>query len=99
MSFSINQGTGVTVAVTASSSNTALTGFATVQQVRLVNAGANVCFVRFGPVSQTAVVTDFCVRNGESVVVNLPPNSIIIGAICPSTQSTTLHVSPVVTNE
>jgi hypothetical protein len=55
--------------------------------------------VRFGSASQTAVVTDFCVRNGESVVVNLPPNSTNIGAICPSTQSTTLHVSPVSTNE
>ena len=97
--FSINQGAGLVVSVTASSSNTALTGYATVRQVKLTNTGTNACFVRLGPVSQTAVTTDFCVGGGESVVVALPVGSLNLGAICLATQSTTLCVSPVFTNE
>jgi hypothetical protein len=97
--YSINQGTGFVVSVTATSGNTALTGYATVRQVKLTNVGTSACFVRMGPVSQTAVTTDFCIGGGESAVVTLPVGSTNLGAICQATQSTTLCVSPVVTNE
>jgi hypothetical protein len=97
--YSINQGAGFVVSVTATSGNTALTGYTTVRQVKLTNVGTDACFVRFGPTSQTAVTTDFCVGAGESAVVALPVGSLNLGAICLATKTTTLAVSPVVTNE
>jgi hypothetical protein len=97
--YSINQGTGFVVSVTATSGNTALTGYATVRQAKLTNVGTKACFVRLGPTTQTAVTTDFCINGAETVVVSLPVGSTNLGAICAGSDTTTLCVSPVVATD
>jgi hypothetical protein len=92
--YSVNAKAGVTVSVTAANTQQALSGYDTVRQVKLTNAGTKVCFVRFGPVAQTAVTTDFCVNAAESVVVSLPGGTLHMAAICPGSDTTTLYVSP-----
>jgi len=98
--YQVNWGTGAVVAVTSTSGNTALpSSFAQSRRVKISNAGPNPAFVRFGPASQTAVTTDFCVLNGESVTVELSPSYTNMGAICAATQTATLYLSPVSTLE
>jgi hypothetical protein len=97
--FAINQGTGHAIAVTATSSNTALhASFATVRRARFVNLSATVACIRMGPVSQTAVTTDFAIGPNESVTVEMSPTYTNLGAIM-NTGTGTLFVSPVSTLE
>lgn len=58
--------------------------------VRLVNSGANICYVRVGPDAQTASTSDTPVRAGESVIIGKAVGDDILAYI--SAAGTTLNV-------
>ena len=68
MSF-FNPHRGSNQVVTPGAASAAVTIDATDKYVRLVNSGANICYVRVGTGTQTATTADMPVASGESVIV------------------------------
>lgn len=60
------------------------------KSVRLVNSGANLCYIRIGAGSQTASSADMVILGNSSVVVSKGDGDDTIAAISPA--GTTLHV-------
>lgn len=65
--FQPRRGQNLTATPAASSASVSLDSQA--KSVRLVNNGANVCFVRIGAGAQTATTADMPVRAGSEIVV------------------------------
>lgn len=65
--FQPRRGANQTVTAAATSASVSLDAQA--KAVRLVNVGANICFVRIGAGAQTATTADMPVRSGSEIVV------------------------------
>ena len=65
--FSPSRGANQVVSPAVASASVTLDKAA--RSVRLVNSGANICYVRIGEGAQTATTADLPVRSAESVVV------------------------------
>ena len=66
--FNPSRGTNQVVSPAVASASVTLDKAA--RSVRLVNSGANICYVRIGEGAQTATTADMPVRAGESVIVS-----------------------------
>ena len=62
------------------------------KSVRLVNSGANICYVRIGAGAQTATTADVPVRSAESLVLQRHPDDTTVAYI--SASATTLNIQP-----
>ena len=60
------------------------------RSVRLVNSGANICYVRIGTGAQTATTADMPVRSAESVIVTKADGEDTLAYI--SAAGTTLNI-------
>jgi len=60
------------------------------KSIRIVNSGANLCYIRVGTGAQTASTADMVVLGNTSVIVSKGEGEDTIAAISPS--GTTLHV-------
>jgi hypothetical protein len=80
-----------TLAVTGTSASVALPTSA--PQIEVQNAGASDCFIRWGNVALTAVVTDYPVLSGQSKVITVGTGTATLAAICAAGQATTLYVT------
>jgi hypothetical protein len=82
----------VTLTVTAASSQATIPATAT--HLELNNDGGSTCFVRWGPVAQTAVAaTDYPVLSGQCKIITCELGNTSVAAICEAGQATTLRVS------
>lgn len=82
----------VTLTVTATSSQATIPAAAS--QLELNNDGASTCFVRWGPVAQTAVAaTDYPVLSGQCKIITCEIGATSVAAICGAGETTTLRVS------
>lgn len=86
---------GDTVTVSATSTNSQFTVPENAEQLLVQNAGPNTVFIRFGKSAQTADTTkDLPILSGVSRVIT--KDSMTNGAaICASTQTATLYLTPV----
>lgn len=60
------------------------------KSVRLVNSGANICFIRIGTGAQTATTADLVILPNTSIIVSKAEGEDTIAGI--SAAGTTLHV-------
>jgi hypothetical protein len=81
---------GANQVVTPAAASASITINLESRSVRLVNSGANICYVRIGAGSQTATTADTPVRSGESLVVSKGTNEDTLAHI--SSAGTTLNV-------
>jgi hypothetical protein len=86
--FSPRYGSNLVVAPGAASANSAIN--AQDSAVRLVNTGANVCYVRVGEAAQTATTADLAVRAGSEVIIRKASGHANIAYI--SATGTTLNI-------
>jgi hypothetical protein len=86
--FSPRYGSNLVVTPAASSANSAINRQDTA--VRLVNTGANVCYVRVGEAAQTATTADTPVRAGSELIIRKADGHANIAYI--SAAGTTLNI-------
>jgi len=86
--FQPRRGQNLTETPAASSASVTLDSQA--KSVRLVNNGANVCFVRIGAGAQTATTADMPVRAGSEIVVSKGDGDDTLAHI--SATGTTLYI-------
>jgi hypothetical protein len=86
--FQPRRGQNLTATPGAASASVALDSQA--KSVRLVNNGANVCFVRIGAGAQTATTADMPVRAGSEIVVSKGDGDDTLAHI--SATGTTLYI-------
>jgi hypothetical protein len=86
--FQPRRGQNLTATPAASSASVSLDSQA--KSVRLVNNGANVCFVRIGAGAQTATTADMPVRAGSEIVVSKGDGDDTLAHI--SATGTTLYI-------
>jgi hypothetical protein len=86
--FQPRRGVNLTATPAASSASVALDSQA--KSVRLVNNGANVCFVRIGAGAQTATTADMPVRAGSEIIVSKGDGDDTLAHI--SATGTTLYI-------
>jgi len=86
--FQPRRGQNLTATPAASSASVSLDSQA--KSVRLVNNGANVCFVRIGAGAQTATTADMPVRAGSEIVVTKGDGDDTLAHI--SATGTTLYI-------
>lgn len=65
--FAPNYGSNIVATPAAASASVTISG--TDNAVRLVNTGANVCYVRIGETAATATTADLAVRAGSEVII------------------------------
>lgn len=92
MLLSLKNGQSVTIAATTSSAEQALA--VNSESVVIANDGTTSAFIRIGLGSQTAVLTDFLLLGGQSIVISKPANHLNVAAITAS-GSTSIKVMPV----
>ena len=90
MNKPFNPHRGANQVVTAGAVSASVTVDSVDQSVRLVNSGANVCYVRIGTGAQTATTADTPVRTTESVVLSKADGENTLAYI--SAAGTTLNV-------
>lgn len=61
--------------------------------MRIVNAGPNTAFVRFGVGAQTALATDMPVLAGVTEVFSKSADVDTVAAICAATQTATIYIT------
>lgn len=61
--------------------------------IRIVNAGPNTAFVRWGTGTQTALATDMPILAGTVEVFSKSPDATTIAAIAAATQTATLYIT------
>ncbi len=81
---------GANQVVTPAAASASISLEKSAQAVRLVNSGANICYVRIGSGAQTASISDIPVRAGESVVIGKADGEDTLAHI--SQTGTTLNV-------
>ncbi len=86
--FSPSRGTNQVVTPAAVSASVEIAKGA--RSVRLVNSGANICYVRIGAGAQTASTADMPVRSAESVIVSKGDDENTVAYI--SSAGTTLNI-------
>ncbi len=86
--FYPNPGANQVVTPAAASASVAIRADA--NAVRLVNSGANICYVRIGEGTQTATTADIPVRVAESVVIGKSMRAATLAHI--SAAGTTLNI-------
>ncbi len=86
--FSPRYGSNLVVAPGAASANSSINGQDSAD--RLVNTGANVCYVRVGEAAQTATTADTPVRAGSEVIIRKADGHANIAYI--SASGTTLNI-------
>jgi hypothetical protein len=86
--FQPRRGQNLTASPGAASASVSLDSQA--KSVRLVNNGANVCFVRIGAGAQTATTADMPVRAGSEIVVSKGDGDDTLAHI--SATGTTLYI-------
>jgi hypothetical protein len=86
--FQPRRGANLTATPGAASASVALDSQA--KSVRLVNNGANVCFVRIGAGAQTATTADMPVRAGSEIIVSKGDGDDTLAHI--SATGTTLYI-------
>jgi len=86
--FQPRRGQNLTATPAASSASVSLDSQA--KSVRLVNNGANICFVRIGAGAQTATTADMPVRAGSEIVVTKGDGDDTLAHI--SATGTTLYI-------
>jgi hypothetical protein len=86
--FTPQRGTNQVVSPAAASASVTIDARA--KSVRLVNSGANICYVRIGTDTQTATTADLPVRTAESIVVSKGDGENTIAYI--SAAGTTLNI-------
>ena len=86
--FQPRRGQNLTATSAASSASVSLDSQA--KSVRLVNNGANICFVRIGAGAQTATTADMPVRAGSEIVVTKGDGEDTLAHI--SATGTTLYI-------
>jgi len=84
--------TTASVTLDATDVGTAATGGGA-NAIRIVNAGPNIAFVRWGTGVQTAVTTDMPLMAGTVEVFAKPATADTVAAICSSGQTATLYVT------
>lgn len=92
MLISIKNGVADTISATTTSSEITLTVQS--EAVVIANDGTQAAFVRIGLGTQTAIVDDFCILGGQSVVLSKPANHLNVAAITASS-TTSIKVMPV----
>jgi hypothetical protein len=83
---------GSNAVVTPAAASAATTVDANSRSVRLVNSGANICYVRISAAAAAATTADLPVRSGESIIVSKAPGQDQISYI--SAAGTTLNIQP-----
>lgn len=86
--FSPRTGSNLVVTPAATSANSAINSQDTA--IRLVNSGANICYVRVGEAAQTATTADTPVRSGSELIIRKADGHANIGYI--SAAGTTLNI-------
>ena len=86
-----SQRTGSNQVVTPGAASASLTVNAQDKAVRLVNSGANICYVRIGEGAQTATTADLPVRAGSEIVVRKRDGDMTVAHI--SAAGTTLNIA------
>lgn len=86
--FQPRRGQNLTATSAATSASVSLDSQA--KSVRLVNNGANVCFVRIGADAQTATAADMPVRAGSEIIVSKGDGDNTLAHI--SAAGTTLYI-------
>ena len=86
--FQPRRGVNLTATPGAASASVALDSQA--KSVRLVNTGANICFVRIGAGAQTATTADMPVRAGSEIIVSKGDGDDTLAHI--SATGTTLYI-------
>lgn len=61
--------------------------------IRIVNAGPNTAFIRWGTGTVTALATDMPMLSGTVEVFTKSPNDTVIAAISAATQTATLYIT------
>jgi hypothetical protein len=61
--------------------------------MRIVNAGPNTAFIRFGVGAQTAVTTDMPLMAGMSELFSKAADTNTVAAICASAQTATVYIT------
>lgn len=79
------------VSSTPTQTNAGPSGGASV--MRIVNAGPNTAFIRFGVGAQTAVATDMPILAGTVEVFTKSPLVDTVAAICAAAQTATLYIT------
>jgi len=88
MKFYPDRGTNQVTTPGAVSASVAINAVS--KAVRVVNSGANICYVRVGSGAQTANTSDTPVRSGESIILGKGDGDDTLAHI--SAAGTTLHV-------
>lgn len=86
--FNASRGANQVVTPAAVSASVAIDAVA--KSVRLVNSGANICYVRIGAGAQTATTADIPVRAGSDLVVSKGDGEDTVAYI--SAAGTTLNI-------
>lgn len=86
-----SQRAGSNQVVTPGAASASVTVNAQDKAVRLVNSGANICYVRIGKGSQTATTADLPVRAGSEIVVRKRDGDMTVAHI--SAAGTTLNIA------
>ena len=84
-----------TISATSTSSSTALFTTGKANALLVQNAGTNTVFIRVGTGTQTAVLTDLPILNGNSRIIKIEPAGLEIGCICAATETATVHATSV----
>jgi hypothetical protein len=79
-----------TLATTDTNTGTLGQGF---NVIRVVNAGPNTVFLRWGVGTQTALTTDMPMLAGTVEVFTKSPNDTTVAAICAATQTATVYIT------
>ena len=77
--------------VTPAATSASVTVNAQDKAVRLVNSGANICYVRIGEGTQTATTADIPVRSGSEIIVRKRSGDVTVAHI--SASGTTLNIA------
>ena len=77
--------------VTPAASSASVTVNAQDKAVRLVNSGANICYVRIGTGAQTATTADIPVRTGSEIIIRKKDGDDTVAHI--SASGTTLNIA------
>ena len=77
--------------VTPAATSASVTVNAQDKAVRLVNSGANICYVRIGTGAQTATTADIPVRTGSEIIIRKKDGDDTVAHI--SASGTTLNIA------
>jgi hypothetical protein len=89
-------GATVTLAVTASTGNVALTDpgrFVSRYQVRILNTGSERAYIAFGGSTITATTASMPIPAGNTEVFTIPGGATYMAAICDTALTTTLYAT------